>query len=71
MLVVAAMEKAPVRSSEILIDGIWETDSRLGVFVNSIDGTSWRSAFEKNESSPADVLILPKSDLPMVFNDKD
>lgn len=67
MLVAVVMGNKPSSGSQIIIDGACETDGHLEVFVTSIDRTGC-SQFE-GQSAAADIVILPRTDLPVVFRE--
>jgi len=68
MLVIAVMEKRPAPNYWIFIDGACDMDGHLEIFVTSADGNGCTTGFE-GESYPADVIMLPRSDLPVVFRE--
>jgi len=67
MLVAVVMGNKPTPGYQIIIDGACETDGHLEVFVTSIDPTGC-SQFE-GQSAAADIVILPRTDLPVVFRE--
>ena len=67
MLVAVVMGNKPTPGYQIIIDGACEIDGHLEVFVTSIDPTGC-SQFE-GQSAAADIVILPRTDLPVVFRE--
>jgi hypothetical protein len=67
MLVAVVMGNKPTPGYQIIIDGACEIDGRLDVFMTSIDPTGC-SQFE-GKSAAADIVILPRTDLPVVFRE--
>ena len=67
MLVAVVMGNKPTPGYQIFVDGACETDGHLEVFVTSIDPSNC-SQFE-GKSAAADIVILPRTDLPVVFRE--
>jgi hypothetical protein len=67
MLVAVVMGNKPTPGYQIIIDGACEIDGHLDVFMTSIDPTGC-SQFE-GKSAAADIVILPRTDLPVVFRE--
>lgn len=68
MLVAVVMGNKPAPAYWIFIDGACDMDDRLNIFVTSIDGSPCKSLME-GSSAEADIVILPRTDLPVVFRE--
>ena len=67
MLVAVVMGNKPTPGHQIIIDGACEIDGHLAVFVTSIDAS--RCSQLEGKSAAADIVILPRTDLPVVFRE--
>ena len=67
MLVAVVMGNKPTSGYQIFIDGACEIDGHLEVFVTSIDPTG--CSLLEGKSAAADIVILPRTDLPVVFRE--
>ena len=67
MLVAVVMGNKPTSGYQIFIDGACEIDGHLDVFVTSIDAS--RCSQLEGKSAAADIVILPRTDLPVVFRE--
>ena len=68
MLVAVVMGNKPTIGYWIFIDGACEVDARLNIFVTSIDASPCPPQIEGG-SAEADIVILPRTDLPVVFRE--
>jgi hypothetical protein len=68
MLVAVVMGNKPTPGYWMFIDGACERDGRLEVFVTSVDPTACPAQVE-GRSAAADVVVLPRTDLPVVFRE--
>jgi hypothetical protein len=68
MLVAVVMGNKPTSGYAILIDGACQKDGQLEVFVTSIDAARCHQSLEGG-SAAADIVILPRTDLPVVFRE--
>jgi hypothetical protein len=68
MVVATVMGNKPTSGYWLFIDGACERDGRLEVFVTSVDPTGCPGPFE-GTSAAADVVVLPRTDLPVVFRE--
>ena len=67
MLVAVVMGDKPAPGYQIIIDGACEVDGHIEVFVTSIDAS--RCSQLEGKSAAADIVILPRKDLPVVFRE--
>lgn len=67
MLVAVVMGNKPTPGYQIIIDGACEVDGHLDVFMTSIDPTECSQI--EGKSAAADIVILPRTDLPVVFHE--
>lgn len=67
MIVVAAMGRRPMTGYWIVIDGACESDGQVEVFVTNVD--DGKCGGFTVEIFPADVVRLPRTDLPVVFRE--
>ena len=67
MLVAVVMGNKPTPGYQIIIDGACEIDGHLDVFVTSIDASHCSQL--EGKSAAADIVILPRTDLPVVFRE--
>ncbi len=67
MLVAVVMGNKPTSGYQIFIDGACETEGHLEVFVTSIDSSNCSQL--EGASAAADIVILPRTDLPVVFRE--
>ena len=67
MVIVVAMGLRPSSGYGIIIDGTCEVDGQVEVFVMNIDATCVPAPAVG--SAPADVVRLPRTDLPVVFRE--
>jgi len=67
MLVAVVMGNKPTSGYQIFIDGACEIDGHLEVFVTSIDPTGCSQL--EGKSAAADIVILPRTDWPVVFRE--
>jgi hypothetical protein len=68
MLVAVVMGNKPTSGYWIFIDGACERDGHLNVFVTSVDASGCPPSFE-GESAAADIVVLPRTDLPVVIRE--
>lgn len=68
MLVVAAMGPRPSSGYVIMVDGACEVDGHVEVFISNVD-TPVCGAQLGVLTAPADVVRLPRTDLPIVFRE--
>ena len=68
MLVAVVMGNKPTTGHWIFIDGACEVDGHLDVYVTNVDPSKC-PAFIEGGSAAADIVILPRTDLPVVFRD--
>jgi len=69
MLVAVVMGNKPKSAYWIFIDGACEVDGHLDIYVTNIDGSKCPSPFEETISFAADIVILPRTDLPVEFRE--
>lgn len=67
MIIVAAMGQQPSTGYHILIDGACEVDNQLEVSVRSTNFS--KCGQFPVETAPADIVRLPKTDLPVTFRE--
>lgn len=68
MVVVAAMGERPSSGYAVVIDGACEVDGQIEVFVSNIDDVSCAGVLPV-VTYPADAVLLPRTDLPVVFRE--
>lgn len=68
LLVVAAMGRQPSSGYWTFIDGACEVGGQVEVFVSNVEGASCTLQMQI-ETHPADVVRLPRTDLPIVFRE--
>jgi len=68
MLVAVVMGNKPTIGYSIFIDGACEVDGHLEVYVTNVDGSGCRPQVEGG-SAEADIVIVPRTDLPVVFRE--
>ena len=68
MVVVAAMGARPTSGYWTIIDGACEVDGHVEVFVSNVEDAKCSGTFQV-ETYPADAVLLPRTDLPIVFRE--
>jgi hypothetical protein len=70
MVVVTAMGQRPSLRYWTGIDGACEVDGQVDVFVSNVDEPSCGDGglYLDSPGSPVDVVIIPRTDLPVVFH---
>jgi hypothetical protein len=68
MLVAVVMGNKPTIGYWIYIDGACEVDDHLNIFATSIDASRCFQSIEGG-SAEADIVILPRTDLPVIFRE--
>ena len=70
MVVVTAMGQRPSRRYLTMIDGACEANGQVDVFVSNLDEPRCGDGglFLDGPSAPVDIVIMPRTDLPVVFH---
>ena len=68
MVVVSAMGQRPSSGYWTIIDGACEINGQVEVFVSNVEDTSCGGQLPVL-TSPADVVLIPRTDLPVVFRE--
>lgn len=68
MIVISAMGQRPMSGYWTFIDGACEVDGQIEVFVSNVDDARCSGGFQVL-TSPADAVLIPRSDLPVVFRE--
>jgi hypothetical protein len=68
MLIVSAMGQRPSSGFYTIIDGACEADGKLEIFISNLEGGGCGAALAV-VTSPADAVLIPRSDLPVVFRE--
>ena len=68
MLILSAMGQRPSSGFWNIIDGACESEGRLEIFISNLEGGGCGAALTVI-TSPADAVLIPRSDLPVVFRE--